>query len=64
MKGIWQIAEVIGSSRESIQQAVRAAIAGSQVKSAKWFEVREIRGLIDGDEVEFQVRIAIGHERG
>ncbi len=58
----WQMVEVVGASRESIQQAARNAIAAARLPQAKWFEVREIRGLISGGEVEFQVRVAIGHE--
>ncbi len=54
--------EVVGASRQSIQQAVRQAIADAGLANAKWFEVREIRGLIDGAEIEFQVRVAIGAE--
>jgi flavin-binding protein dodecin len=54
--------EVIGSSRQSIQQAVRQAVADAKAANARWFEVREIRGLIEGGEVEFQVRVAIGSE--
>lgn len=57
----WQMVEVIGASRESIQAAVRNAIVAAGLPKAKWFEVREIRGLIADGEVEFQVRVAIGH---
>jgi flavin-binding protein dodecin len=58
----WQMIEVVGSSRESIQAAVRQAIGTAKVRDAKWFEVREIRGSIQGRDIEFQVRVAIGYE--
>lgn len=63
MGQLWQMMEVVGSSAESIQAAVRNAVISSGLAQAKWFEVREIRGLISGRDLEFQVRVAIGYEK-
>lgn len=65
MGQLWQMMEVVGSSGESIQAAVRNAVMSAGLVQAKWFEVREIRGLISGGgrDVEFQVRVAIGYEK-
>lgn len=59
----WQMVEVVGSSSQSIQEAVRVAVRAAGVRTAKWFEVREIRGVVtDGEVGEFQVRVAVGYE--
>ncbi|HEY3357567.1 MAG TPA: dodecin family protein [Polyangia bacterium] len=61
----YQIVEVVGSSANSIQEAVRAAVDGAKIEGPSWFEVREVRGRIDGGKVaEFQVRVAVGTPRG
>jgi flavin-binding protein dodecin len=60
---IYRVTEVVGSSGESIQQAVRNAVrrANQTLHNLDWFEVSEIRGTIrDGDVGEFQVAVKIG----
>jgi len=55
--------EVVGTSSESIAEAVRAAVAeaGKTVRNMSWFEVAEVRGAIKGGKVsEFQVTVRIG----
>jgi dodecin len=60
----YKVSEVVGTSNESIQQAVRNGIkkAGETVRNLDWFEVTEIRGhIVDGDEVgHFQVGMKLG----
>lgn len=60
---VYRVTEVVGSSGESIQQAVRVAVrrAHDTLRNLDWFEVSEIRGTIaDGDVGEFQVAVKIG----
>ena len=55
--------EVVGTSTESIHQAVRNGIerASHTVRHLEWFEVTEIRGAIEGGDVAtFQVGMKIG----
>ena len=55
--------EVVGTSPESIQQAVRNGItrASQTLRNLDWFEVTEIRGhIVDGDVGHFQVTMKIG----
>ena len=58
-----KVIEVVGTSDESIEQAIRTAVArtAETVRNLRWFEVTETRGQIDGDRVErFQVMLKIG----
>ncbi|QFT78374.1 dodecin [Erythrobacter sp. THAF29] len=60
---IYKILEIVGSSSESIEDAVRGAIkkANKTVRNMHWFEVVETRGHIeDGDVAHFQVTLKIG----
>ncbi|TQV89063.1 dodecin [Aliikangiella coralliicola] len=55
--------EVVGSSKVSIDDAIRNAIAecNKSVKNMDWFEVTETRGHIkDGKVGHFQVTLKIG----
>jgi len=59
----YRVTEVVGSSTDSIQQAVRngSSRAGETLRHLDWFEVTEIRGWIDnGDVGHFQVTMKIG----
>jgi flavin-binding protein dodecin len=60
---VYKIIEVTGSSTESIQDAVRVAVAkaAETVKHLEWFEVTETRGHIEDQQlVHFQVTVKIG----
>jgi len=55
--------EIIGSSPKSIEDAVENALekADESIRNMRWFEVSEIRGSIDDDEVsEWQVGLKLG----
>lgn len=55
--------EVVGSSKNSIDEAIRNAIqeCAVTVKNLEWFEVTETRGHIVNDQVgHFQVTLKIG----
>jgi flavin-binding protein dodecin len=59
----YRVTEVVGTSSESIQQAVRNGIdrASKTLHGLEWFEVLETRGSIDDGTVrEFQVTMKIG----
>lgn len=59
----FKLVELVGSSDESIQQAVRNAIkrASVSLKGLSWFEVTQIRGQIaNGDVSQFQVTMKVG----
>ncbi len=55
--------EVVGSSRDSIEDAISNAIrqTAKSVDHVEWFEVVETRGhVVDGDVAHFQVVLKIG----
>jgi flavin-binding protein dodecin len=59
----YRTTEVVGTSSESIHQAVRNGVAraGRTVRNLDWFQVSEIRGSIeDGQVATFQVTMKIG----
>jgi dodecin len=59
----YRVTEVVGTSSESIHQAVRNGVerASHTIRHLEWFEVVEIRGSIDGGDVAaFQVTMKIG----
>ena len=60
---IYRITEVVGSSSESVQQAIRNGVerASRTLRMVEWFEVTEIRGRVDAGQVEqFQVSLKVG----
>jgi flavin-binding protein dodecin len=59
----YKIIEVVGVSEDSIQDAVRNAIAKARqtIRNIDWFEVGPIRGAVGRTgAVEFQVEVRIG----
>lgn len=60
---VYRVTEVVGSSTESSDDAIRTAIAraGETLTGLNWFEVVETRGHIeDGRIAHFQVTVKIG----
>jgi len=60
---VYSVSEVVGSSTESIDDAVKGAIsrAAQTLHNLDWFEVAEIRGRIDENAIcHFQVRVKVG----
>jgi len=60
---IYRVTEIVGSSPESLQQAIRNGVARANqtLRNLEWFEVSEIRGQIaDGDVAHFQVGLKVG----
>lgn len=63
MDNTYRITEIVGTSGESVQQAIRNGVhrAATTLRHLDWFEVSEIRGHIDEGEVQhFQVTMKVG----
>ena len=59
----YSISEIVGTSSESIDTAIRNGIATAKqtLRNLDWFEVKEIRGhLNDGEVADWQVTIKLG----
>jgi hypothetical protein len=59
----YRVTEIVGSSSESIDDAIRGAVAraGETLRNLDWFEVLETRGNIeDGQIAHFQVHLKVG----
>jgi flavin-binding protein dodecin len=60
---VYRVTEIVGSSPDSLQQAVRNGVerASQTLRNLEWFEVTEIRGQIaDGAVAHFQVGLKVG----
>ena len=60
---IYSISEIVGTSDESIDEAIRGAIgrASKTLHNLDWFEVTGIRGHIEDDSLaHFQVTLKVG----
>lgn len=63
MSHVYKKVELVGSSREGVDDAIRRAVskASETLHNLDWFEVQEIRGWIqDGDVQHFQVTLQVG----
>jgi hypothetical protein len=59
----YRVTEVVGTSPEGIDTAIRNALAraGDTLRNLDWFEVTQIRGQIDGSDVaHWQVGLKVG----
>ena len=59
----YKVSEIVGTSPESVQQAVRNGIerATKTLRNLDWFEVTNIRGYVkDGTVAHFQVSMKVG----
>lgn len=59
----YRISEVVGTSPDGIDQAVRNAVerASQTLRHVDWFEVTQVRGhVIDGQVDHFQVGLKLG----
>lgn len=60
---VYKRIELTGSSKTSVEDAVTNAVnqAARTVRNMRWFEVTEIRGQIDNNQVAYwQVTLKIG----
>ncbi len=59
----YRLTEIVGTSPESIDQAIRNGVsrASQTLRHIDWFEVTDVRGYIrDGGVEHFQVTLKIG----
>jgi len=60
---IYRVTEIVGSSPESVDQAIRNALsrASTTLRHLDWFEVTDIRGHLDNGEIaHYQVTLKVG----
>ena len=60
---IYSISEIVGSSTESIDDAIKGAVAraAKTLHNLDWFEVTDTRGRIEDDgHCRFQVTLKVG----
>lgn len=60
---VYKVIELVGSSTESMDDAVRNAVAraGKTLRNLRWFEVVETRGAVDNGQIgHWQVLVKIG----
>jgi flavin-binding protein dodecin len=60
---VYKVVEVVGTSNESISKAISRAIskAGATLRHLGWFEVVQIRGSIENDQIrQYQVTVKVG----
>ena len=60
---VYRVTEVVGTSPESVHQAIRNGIArvSQTVRAVEWFETTQIRGqVVDGEVTAFQVGLKVG----
>jgi flavin-binding protein dodecin len=60
---VFKLIELTGTSPTSVEEAVNAALAkaSESVRNMRWFEVTEIRGAINEDQVaQWQVTLKAG----
>ena len=63
MAGTYKVLELVGTSKASFAEAVKAAVeeASRTVRHMDWFEVVNQRGrIVDGKVEEFQVTVKVG----
>jgi flavin-binding protein dodecin len=60
---IYKTIEITGTSAESLENAINSAVerASKTVRQLRWFEVVEVRGVIEQDHVsQWQVTAKLG----
>lgn len=59
---IYRKTEIVGTSGVGFEDAVKRAVERAQktLRNVQWFEVKEERGRIDGNNIEYQVTVEIG----
>ena len=63
-ENIYGVSEIVGSSKTSIDDAIRSAIskATEDRRHIRWFEVTQVRGHVeDGQVAHFQVGLKLGY---
>lgn len=63
MNNVYRITEIVGSSSNSLDEAIRNGLdrATRTLRHVDWFEVSQIRGALEDDQVAyFQVGLKVG----
>ncbi|RIH82711.1 dodecin [Calidithermus roseus] len=63
MDKVYKKVELVGSSGESIEKAIETALsrANKTLRNLDWFEVKELRGLVEGGKAKtYQVTLEVG----
>ena len=63
MDHTYKITEIVGTSTEGIDAAIRSGVAraAESIRHLDWFEVTQVRGhLADGQVAHFQVTMKVG----
>ena len=64
MNRTYGITEVVGTSNEGIDEAIRNAVSRTSktVRHIDWFEVSQVRGYVrDGEVAHVQVSLKVGY---
>ena len=59
----YRVTEIVGTSDEGLEQAIRNGVgrASKTLRHLDWFEVTQIRGHVDDDDIQhFQVGLKVG----
>jgi flavin-binding protein dodecin len=60
---VYSVSEIVGTSKEGLDDAIRGAVtrAAKTLRNLDWFNVTDIRGHIDDDQVcHYQVTLKVG----
>jgi dodecin len=60
---VYKLVELVGSSQNSYDEAVRNAIAkaAKTIRNMRWFEVTQTRGMIEDGQIGYwQVTVKVG----
>ncbi|MDI3403881.1 dodecin [Streptomyces cavernicola] len=59
----YRVSEIVGTSQEGVDQAIRNGIAraAQTLRGLDWFEVTQVRGhIVDGQIEHYQVGLKVG----
>jgi flavin-binding protein dodecin len=60
---VYRVTEIVGSSHQGVDDAIRNAIARASqtLRNLDWFEVTQVRGQIENGQIEhYQVGLKVG----
>ena len=60
---VYRLSEIVGSSAESVDDAIRNAVrkASETLRNIEWVQTEEIRGqVVEGNVAYFQVTVKVG----
>jgi dodecin len=63
MDHVFKLTELVGTSHEGTDAAIRAALARASktIRHIRWYEVVAQRGFVDGDgALQYQVTLKVG----